>query len=157
MVCKIVDRRRSPQWFQVCYGKWLRGARRAFVAYICVVESGNGEESYEKREKNSRCSLGEHRALQNMMSGEQKGGARTMNGSRREHVYVASTHDISRIPTKPSPQSLYLHPTPPHPWSVLGNILLPPLLYSRRPWLGAYKALNMRTNLKYSTVSATVF
>ena len=37
---------------------------------------------------------------------------------------------------------LYLRPTPCHSSSVLGNILLPPLLYSRRPWLGTYKAPN---------------
>ena len=39
------------------------------------VKLGKEDESYEKRKKDLRCSLGEHRTLQNMVSesGEQKG------------------------------------------------------------------------------------
>ena len=65
------------------------------------VELGGRQDDTINRDEYVRCPLGEHCALQNIASGEQKGGTRTMNGSQREHVRVVSTHDISPIPTLP--------------------------------------------------------
>jgi len=63
------------------------------------VEWGGRRDDTINRDEYVRSLLGEHRTLQNIASGEQKGGAHTTNGSRRERVRVGSTHDISRIPT----------------------------------------------------------
>ena len=64
------------------------------------VERGERRDNTINRDEYVQFSLGEHHTLQNIVSGEQMGGARTMNGSQREHICVVSTHDISRIPTK---------------------------------------------------------
>jgi len=99
MVYETVEELTSAFAWQTAEGSLTASRSSNMCARIYRVEWARRRNDTISRDEYVQCSLGEHRVLLNRASGKQKGGGRTMNGSRRKRVRVASRHDISHIPT----------------------------------------------------------